>query len=288
MQKNEAIRVSFITLMMNILLSVGKLIAGIFGHSAAMISDAVHSASDVFSTLIVIFGVKISTKEQDDEHPYGHERLESMVAIILAYSLMVVGGMIGYQGILNIIHTEDNIFIPGFVAIFAAVVSIVIKEWMYWYTRHIAQKVNSDALMADAWHHRSDAFSSVGSLVGIVGARMGFPVLDAVASVIISIFIIKVGVDIFAGSTKKLVDRACDAVTAEQIRQKILSHPEVISLDLFHTRMFGPRIYVDIEIGVDRNLSLLDAHRIAEEVHQDLEDTFVSIKHCMVHVNPAI
>ena len=171
-------KVSKTSIAANIILSALKLAAGLAASSGAMISDAVHSASDVFSTLIVMAGVKMSRKEADKEHPYGHERMECVAAIILAVVLFVTGMGIGYNGIQKIASgSYENLAVPGVIALAAAVMSIVVKEWMFWYTRYYAKKVNCGALMADAWHHRSDALSSVGSFIGIFGARLGFPVM---------------------------------------------------------------------------------------------------------------
>ena len=187
-----AMRVSRISIAVNVGLSIFKLIAGILAHSGAMISDAIHSASDVLSTVGVMVGVHLAGRKSDQEHPYGHERMESIVSILLAVFLAAVGIGIGWSGLQDILSGEYNSLpVPGMLAAAAAILSIAVKEWMYWFTRAAAKRINSPALMADAWHHRSDAFSSVGALIGIVGARLGFPVLDSIASVVICLFIVK-------------------------------------------------------------------------------------------------
>ena len=286
--KKVANKVSFITIVQNILLSVFKLFAGIFAHSNAMISDAVHSASDVFSTIIVIIGVKLASKKSDKEHPYGHERLECVAAIVLSIVLLYTGIKIGSQAVKDIIGGNyQNLQKPGMLALVAAVVSIVTKEIMYWYTRHYAKKIDSSALMADAWHHRSDALSSVGALVGIGGAMMGFPVMDSVASIVIFVFIAKAAYDIFKDAMDKMVDHSCDDETEKEMRDFVLAQKEVLSVDLLHTRIFGNKIYVDVEIGVNGSYTLRQAHEIAEEVHEGIEKNFPKVKHVMVHVNPA-
>lgn len=286
--KKVANKVSFITIVQNILLSVFKLFAGIFAHSNAMISDAVHSASDVFSTIIVIIGVKLASKESDKEHPYGHERLECVAAIVLSIVLLYTGIKIGSQAVKDIIGGNyQNLQKPGVLALVAAVVSIVTKEIMYWYTRHYAKKIDSSALMADAWHHRSDALSSVGALVGIGGAMMGFPVMDSIASIVIFVFIAKAAYDIFKDAMDKMVDHSCDDETEKEMRDFVLAQKEVLSVDLLHTRIFGNKIYVDVEIGVNGSYTLRQAHEIAEEVHEGIEKNFPKVKHVMVHVNPA-
>ncbi len=285
--KDIAMRVSTVSIMVNLLLSFFKLMAGIFGASGAMISDAIHSASDVFSTFIVMIGVTISNKKSDKEHPYGHERLECVASIILAVVLLATGIGIGMNGIQKIISDIDNVIeVPKSMALIAAIVSILVKEWMYWYTRAAAKKINSGALMADAWQHRSDALSSIGAFIGIFGARLGFPVLDPIASVVICIFIGKAALDIFKDATDKMVDKSCDEETVKEMRSLMMGETGVKGIDVLRTRMFGAKIYVDVEISVDENILLKEAHEIAEQVHEAIEKAFPQVKHCMVHVNP--
>lgn len=281
-------RVSWVSVVVNLLLSEGKLLAGIVAHSGAMLSDAVHSASDVFSTIIVMVGVQLSSRQADDDHRYGHERFESVASVALALILLETGLLIGWKGLKTIFSgSYADLTAPGALALAAAVVSILVKEWMYWYTRSAAKKIGSDALMADAWHHRSDSLSSVGALVGIAFAMAGYPILDSVASVVICLFIVKAAVDIFRDAVDKMVDRSCDGQTLEAMTGLILAQPGVVRLDLLQTRLFGARIYVDAEIAVDGSLSLCQAHAIAEQVHEAMEAGFPMVKHCMVHVNPA-
>ena len=283
-----ALRVSGVTIIINTLLSLAKLAAGVLANSGAMVSDAVHSASDVFSTLIVMVGVKLSAKDSDREHPYGHERLECVAAIVLAVILLITGLFIGYAGLRRIVGAEaEALPVPGPLALAAAAVSIAVKEGMFWYTRRYAKRLDSAALMADAWHHRSDALSSVGALLGIAGARLGFPVLDPLASVVICVFIGKAAADVFFDAVGKMVDRSCDEETEDAIRRRALSHEKVSAVDLLRTREFGSRIYIEMEISVDGNLPLTEAHRIAESVHDDIEAAFPKVKHIMIHVNPA-
>ncbi len=283
-----AYRVSAVSILVNLLLSAGKLAAGLLARSGAMVSDAVHSASDVFSTVIVIIGVKIAGKDADRNHPYGHERMECVAAILLSVVLLVTGLLIGRSGILKILHAGAQApVIPGLPALAAAAVSILVKEAMFWYTRHNARRIDSDALMADAWHHRSDALSSVGALIGIAGARMGFPVLDPLASVVICVFIAKAAFDIFRDAVDKMVDHRCSEETEQAIRDTVLRHEGVRSIDLLLTREFGSRSYVELEIGVDGSLPLVRAHDIAEQVHNDIEAAFPKVKHITIHVNPA-
>lgn len=287
-EQGTAMRVLCMGIAVNVLLSVFKFAASIFAHSGAMLSDAMDSASDVFSNLIVIAGVRMSNKTDDEDHPYGHERLESVAAMIMAAVLTVVGAGIGFNGVRKIIFFHNmDIEVPGMFALVAAIVAIIVKECMFWFTRSVAKKINSDALMADAWHHRSDALSSVGSLVGVGGAMLGFPILDPLASVVICIFIIKAAIGIFIEAVNKMVDKACDAQTVQRMKNLILSHEEVKRLDDLRTRMFGSRIFVDVEFSVDGTMLLKDAHEVAQQVHDEIESEFQAVKHCMVHVNPA-
>lgn len=283
-----AMQVSANSIAVNLMLSIFKLIAGLLASSGAMISDAIHSASDVFSTIIVIIGVKISGKASDEDHPYGHDRFECVASIILAILLGVTGVGIGLTGVQKLIAGHyDTLAIPGILALAAAVISIVVKEIMYWYTRNAAKKINSGALMADAWHHRSDALSSVGSFVGIFGARMGFPMLDPLASVVICLFVVKAAVDIFRDAISKMTDRSCDQKTVNEMHDCIMNIRGVEGIDLLKARSFGSKYYVDIEISADGNKKLWETHAIAENVHQAIEHQFPLVKHCMVHVNPA-
>ena len=286
--RNVANRVSLFTIIGNVVLSVIKLLAGIIAHSSAMISDAVHSASDVFSTFVVIIGIKLASKKPDKEHPYGHERMECVAAIVLAMVLFITGLGIGLEAVKNIIHGNyGDLQVPGVLALIAAIVSIVSKEAMYWYTRHYAKKIDSSALMADAWHHRSDAFSSIGALIGIGASRLGYPVMDSIASLVIFVFIVKAAFDIFKDAIDKMVDHSCDEETEKQIYECVMKNEDVLGIDLLQTRVFGNKIYVDVEIQADASYTLQKAHDIAEAVHDDIEESFPKVKHIMVHVNPA-
>ena len=283
-----ALRVSRVTILWNTVLSFLKLAAGILAHSGAMVSDAVHSMSDVFSTIIVMIGVKAAEKASDKEHPYGHERMECVAAIVLAVVLLLTGLAIGYEGIQKISSAQEGTLqTPGLLALAAALVSILVKEGMYRYTRSAAKRIDSNALMADAWHHRSDALSSIGALIGIAGARLGFPVLDPIASLVICLFIAKAAYDIFKDAIDKMVDRSCDEETENAIRACALQHEGILAVDQLMTRQFGNRIYIEMEVSVDGQMPLDEAHAIAEKLHDDIEREFPRVKHIMIHENPA-
>lgn len=281
-------KMSLISLIGNTVLSGFKLFAGVTGNSGAMISDAIHSFSDVLTTLIAWIGVKVSKKAADEAHPYGHERMECVASLLLGLVLMATGLGVGRVGVDNIIaNNYETLAIPKLIALAASVVSILGKEAMFWYTRYYAKLINSSAFMADAWHHRSDAISSIGSFIGIAGTMLGFPVMDSVASVVICLFILKVAYDILRDALMKMLDTSCGEAYENQLTHYIAEKEDVRSVDLLHSRMFGNKVFIDLEISVDGDKSLRDAHAVAELVHEDVELNFPEIKHIMIHVNPA-
>ncbi len=279
-------KLSEVGILGNVLLAAFKLFAGIVGKSGAMISDGVHSLSDVFATLIAYIGVRLSKKEEDAEHPYGHERLECVASLILGLILAGTGLGIGYSGIRKLLVERAALEVPTMLPLVAAIVSIAVKEGMFWYTMYYARKLDSAAFKADAWHHRSDAISSVGSFIGIGMAKLGFPIMDPIAGLIICILILKVAYDIIRDALNKMLDTSCSCDFEQQLRTFIESQPGVKHVDLLHTRQFGNKIYVDLELAVRRDISLVDAHSIAESVHSNVEKQFPNIKHVMIHVNP--
>jgi cation diffusion facilitator family transporter len=213
--------------------------------------------------------------------------MECVAAIILAVLLALTGGGIGYTGLKNIISGDyAALAVPGRMALWAAILSIIVKEWMFHYTMHTAKKIRSGALKADAWHHRSDALSSVGALIGIGFARLGFPIMDSVASVVICIFILKAAYDIFKDAVDKMVDHACDADILEEMKQVICQIQGVENIRWMKSRLFGSRIYLDVAIEVEGSKSLEEAHEISSRVHHAIEQNFSDVKHCMVHVDP--
>ena len=284
--EKTAMKVSIISIIANVVLAAFKLVAGILAHSGAMISDAIHSASDVFSTFVVMIGIKIASKEPDEEHPYGHERMECVAAIILATILCITGLGIGKNALSNITGNSGEMAVPGVLALIAAIVSIIVKEAMFWYTRHYAKKIDSGALMADAWHHRSDALSSIGAFIGIIFARMGYVMMDSIACLVICVFIVKAAYDIFKDAVDKMVDKSCSIEVEDEIRAIVLAEDGVRGIDSLSTRLFGNKMYVDLEIRADGEKTLNETHEIAEAVHDSIEARFEKVKHIMVHVNP--
>ena len=285
-EKKIVKQMSQVGILGNILLAAFKLFAGLLGRSGAMVSDAVHSLSDVFATLIAYIGVKLAGREEDARHPYGHERFECVASLILGLILAGTGIGIGWSGLQKLLLHRDTIAVPGMLPLIAALVSIAAKEAMFRYTMYYANKLDSPAFKADAWHHRADAASSVASFIGIGMARLGFPFMDPLAGLVICGFILKVAADITRDAVNRMLDTSSGELFEQKLRDFIEKQPGVEQVDLLHTRLFGNKVYVDLEIAVDRNISLLAAHSIAESVHSNLEKNFPSVKHVMIHVNP--
>ncbi len=279
-------RVTLVGLGANALLCVLKLVIGFAAHSSGLISDAVNSASDVLNTLIAMIGVRIGNKQADADHPYGHARFECVASLLLAFLVFATGVGIGWNGVKDIISGGKGLEVPGLPALIAALVVCTSKELLYWYTIRAAKKLDSLALKASAWDHRSDVFAALGVFAGILGARLGLPILDAVAGVVISILILRVAVNIFIEAVNQTVDRACEPELEGRFRTAALSQGGVRRIDELRSRRVGPGVYVDMEIAADGNLSLRDAHDIAERVHDAVEACEPGIRHCMVHVNP--
>lgn len=285
--EKAGMKVSFISLISNSLLSIFKLLAGIIGKSYAMVADAVHSFSDVFTTIIVIIGFKISSKKADRNHPYGHDRFECVTAMLLAFALFAVGIVIGYTAIQNLITEKYKVAqTPEIIALIAAVVSILVQLVLFIMTRSVAKRINSGSLKADAWHHLSDSLSSIGSFIGILGAILGFGILDVIAGFVICLLIVKVAISIFIDSIKKMADTAAPVDVQIEIENLAKSIDGVKRIDSLRTRLFGNMIYIDIEIACDPNLNLVEAHDIAQNVHNKIEGQLSFVKHCLVHVNP--
>ena len=284
-----AVKVSLVSIIGNIVLSLFKLLAGILAGSGAMVSDAVHSASDVLSSIIVIIGVKLAAKESDKNHPYGHERFECVAAIVLAVILLVTGLFIGHTAIEQITAPVPNTTIPGLMALVAALVSIATKEGMYWYTRFYAKRLDSGALMADAWHHRSDAFSSIGTLFGIGGAMLAgakWRILDPLAAIVVSFFIAKVALNILKGSLDELLEHSLPASTEEEIRNVILSVDGVSSPHHLRTRRIGYNYAIDVHIRMDGGISLDEAHKRTSVVERLLKERFGAGTYVSIHTEP--
>jgi len=289
-QKNKIVvtKLMLVSIIGNVLLSAFKMIAGFVGGSSAMISDAVHSISDILTTFIALIGVKLSQKQADKEHPYGHERMECIASMMLSAVLVLVSFEIGKAGLMHILKKDAlSVQVPSEIALVAAIVSILGKEAMYRYTVYHARRIGSDAFIADAWHHRSDAISSVGALIGIGFSMLGYPIMDSIASIVIAGFILKAAGDIMKDAVKKITDTSCGEAFEKEIIILAEKFDDVIGIDNIQTRRFGSKVYIDLEIRVEGSKNLCEAHDIAENIHETIENKFPEVKHVMIHVNPS-
>ena len=280
----EGIVLSLWTLGLNFLLGSLKLAAGLWGRSSAMVADAAHSYSDCASTVAVIAGLKMASKSADADHPYGHEKYELIFANILSILLGLTAVKIGYDALMVIVHGSYQV--PGLAPLLAAVFSVAVKEVMYRLTLRKAKKIGSVAMEADAWHHRTDALSSVGAFVGILGARLGLPVLDPVTGLLVSLLVLKVAIDLYRKSVSGLVDSSTDAETVARIQQLLADMDGIEEVNSLKTRVFGASAYADVTIKVDGALTVEEGHDIATLAHNKIEANLPKIKHIMVHIEP--
>lgn len=290
-REKEIRKVTLVGSVINLLLLAFKFVAGIIGHSAAMIADAVHSLSDFISDIKVLVFVHISGKPEDESHAYGHGKFETMATLIIGVILLAVGVGIFVNGTSSIIDNfKGNIpSSPSKVALIAAVISIVLKELLYRYTVRVGQKLNSQAVVANAWHHRSDAYSSLGTLLGIGGAIFlgeGWQVLDPLAAVIVSLFIVRVAFQLVKPCVDDLLERSLPAETEQRIKDIILSFPEIGSPHHLRTRRIGNNIAIEVHIRMDGNISLNEAHRLTTNVENRLKEEFGEGTHIGIHMEP--
>ena len=282
-----ALTISYINTVLNTLLAAVKITIGVVSGSDALLSDGVHSVADVFSSLVVLVGIKLSARTSDRLHPYGHERMECVAAVLLSVVVGITGAGIGFSGVRTVlISPTSDAAPPGGIALCTAVASVVVKEGMFRYTRRAALRTNSGALLADAWHLRSDALASLGGFVGVFGANCGVAVLDPLAAVVISLFIIKASVSIFADAMRKMTDRSCDEGTEDAIRLCVCEHTQVRGVRELKTRLFGSRVYAEVTVAVDGALSCRDAFAVAREIEKAVRERFADMKDCAVHIYP--
>ncbi|MGF7010884.1 cation diffusion facilitator family transporter [Lachnospiraceae bacterium PF1-21] len=280
-------KVSLVDLAGNVFLTIIKFAAGTLSNSAALLSDAVHSASDVFSTLVMYVGVKVSTKEPNKKYPYGYGKLESVTAIIMSMILFSAGAGIGISGIQKIMAgNSDNLTTPGVFALIVALLSVAIKEGMFWYIYRFGKSVNSQAMLAEAWHQRTDALASIGSVVGILGARLGFPLLDPLAAIIIAVFILKTALSIFAEAVNKIIDRAIDDELKDQIKQIIISVEGVLAVHSVRGKYTADSIRVDAGFYINSEMTVAEAAEIKECVKYKLLEEIPNISYCMINAYP--
>lgn len=269
----------------NLLLSVIKVIGGIFGHSQALLADGLHSLSDLASDGMVLLAAKHAGEDADEDHPYGHARYETLATVGLGFLLIGIAVGIGLDAI-NRLNEEVQPPLPHMYTLVIAVISIFSKEFLYHATRRVAIRIHSKMLEANAWHHRSDAISSIVVFAGIAGTYYGYPLLDGIAALLVAIMIAKIGVDLARQSVQELVDTALKPEIIEQIRQTILSVDDVQHLHMLRTRRMGHNALVDVHIQVSPKLSVSEGHHISEMVENKLKQTFEDINDVTVHIDP--
>ena len=290
-REKSIFRVTWIGSIVNFLLLVLKFISGIVGHSSAMVADAVHSLSDFITDIIVIVFVKISGKPEDEDHKYGHGKYETLATALIGIALFAVGIGLLVNGATKVSEVINGAVLPApsMIALVVAAVSIIAKEILYRYTVHVGQNLNSQAVIANAWHHRSDAFSSIGTLVGIGGAIFlgeRWRILDSIAAIVVSAFIIKVAIDLIKPCVDELLERSLPTETEKQILGIIASFPEVSSPHHLRTRRIGNHIAIEVHLRMDGQTTLENAHAIATAVEKRLKEEFGADTHIGIHMEP--
>lgn len=282
---DESNKITVISILLNIGLTILKILAGILGNSTAIIADGLHSASDIITSIGILIGNKISRKPRDDEHQYGHEKAESLVSFILAAVLIGIALKIGYDGFKDLINI-NNILVPNALPLVVALISIAVKEYQYQITIRVAKKINSSSLKADAWHHRSDAFSSIAAFIGIGGAMLGFKILDPIASIIVAIVVIKVGIDILKSSCDELMDSSISKEDIREIKSLIDNNKKIYGIKDFKSRKYGSIAYIDMSIFIDKSKTLEEAHDIADNLEHSIISNLNYIKEINIHTEP--
>lgn len=282
---DESNKVTLISILLNVVLTILKILAGLLGNSTAIISDGLHSASDIITSIGILIGNKISRKPRDEEHQYGHEKAESLVSFILSSVLIIVAIKIGYDGVKELFNI-NNILVPNALPLIVAIISIGIKEYQYQITIRVAKKINSSSLKADAWHHRSDALSSIAAFIGIGGAMLGFKILDPIASIIVAIVVVKVGVDILKSSCDELMDSSISKQDISKIEVLVSKSDNIYGIKDFKSRKYGSVAYVDMSILIDNDKTLEEAHDIADELEKSIISNLNYIKEINIHTEP--
>jgi cation diffusion facilitator family transporter len=287
----KAQQVTLIGLIINVILTLAKILAGIIGKSSAMLADGLHSLSDLITDVIVIIFFKISEAEKDDGHPYGHGKFETFSTFLIAVALFCVGLGIFYGGTSQIVSVIQGNFLPEpqIIALWAALVSIVCKEALFQYTKIIGKQINSQSVIANAWHHRSDAFSSIGVAIGISAAIFlgdAWTVLDPVACVVVSFFIMKVAMELALPSIQELMEAALPKETVQKIEMLIVEDSEIKSFHKLRTRKIGEIFVIDLHIQLDNTISLVSAHNIAGALSQRIRQKFGNKTQINIHTEP--
>ena len=284
-------KLTLICLLGNLVLTVLKFIAGFIGRSSAMLADAAHSLSDILTDIILLFGVHLGSKPADKEHPYGHGRIETLCALFISLFLVVVAGSIFYASLKEILHIlkDSSIQKPGVIALIMAFISIVIKELMYQYSIKVGHKINSLAVVANAWHHRSDAFSSVAALIGIGGAILlggKWTFLDPLVGIIISIIILVMGIKMSKSAIDEIIDRALPEEEIKRIKKIALSIEGIKNPHAIKTRRSSYRIFIDLHIDIAKETSFVQAHEKTSQLEKELKKVYGQASIIIVHAEP--
>ena len=287
----EAKKITFIGSIVNLILSVAKLAGGIVGNSAAMVADAVHSISDFATDLVVLAFVNVSGKESDQNHRYGHGKFETFAALIISLVLIGVAAGIFINGLKNILYSIEGNTLkqPGMIAFWTAIISIVFKEVLFIYTNRVGEKIKSDAVIANAWHHRTDALSSIGTALGIAGAIFlgeNWRILDPIAGVIVSLFIFKVGISIILPSVKELLESSLPQNIVEEIEDVLTNHSDIQNYHHLRTRKIGSVYAIDVHIKLNRNITFVRSHDIATEIEIELRERYGKNTQINIHTEP--
>lgn len=283
----EATKVTIISIIWNVVLTIIKVLAGLLGKSNAMVADGLHSASDIISSIGVLIGNKIAKTPNDKEHNYGHEKAETLVSFLLSMLLIFVSIKISLGGINSLFHL-DTVQIPTILPLIVSVISIGIKEYQYRITIKVAKKINSPSLKADAWHHRSDALSSVAAFIGVGGSLLGFKALDPIATVIVGLFVAKVGFNILKDASNELMDYSIDEDEENKILNIAKNTKGVLNIGDLKTRKHGSMAYVDLTICVNKDLTVIEGHEIAHNLEVSILENIKIVKGITVHVEPCL
>jgi len=281
----EVRKVTLIGSVVDLVLGVAKILVGWMAHSEALVADGIHSLSDLATDFVVLYAAKKSHEEADEDHPYGHGRIETIATVGLGAALILVSFGIAWDAVIRI-NEPDLLFAPGVLALAVAFLSIVAKEIIYQYTMRVARRVRSNMLMANAWHSRSDAISSIVVFIGVAGAMMGHYYLDAVAAVVVAVMIAKIGVDLVLTSTRELIDTALEPELVESIRESITNVDGVRALHMLRTRRSGGHALVDLHLQVDPRISVSEGHQIGDTVRRRLLGSFDEVTDVTVHIDP--
>ena len=277
-------KVTIIAILSNILLALFKGFAGIVGRSEAVFADAVESVSDVIATTVVWIGLSAAKKPSDFEHPYGHQKIETASAVIVGIIILLSSFGIAGRSVNSIISGE--ITTPSMIALVAVLITIVVKEGLYQYTIRVGKKINSMAVNANAWDHRKDAITSIATLVGVIGARLGIPILDPIAAVFVAIMILRIGLNICWGAFNELIDISPNPAVLSKIREISLTVSGIEHVVQVRARKTGPYIFVDVEVEMDESMTVRKSHEAVEKVKAKLINELPDVKDVMVHVEP--